>query len=71
MKQTLLTVAGMSCAGCVASVERALRQVPGVQTVLVDLPGGRATVGHGDAVSPADLAAAVNGAGYDAEIPAS
>ncbi|MEM6744785.1 MAG: heavy metal-associated domain-containing protein, partial [Pseudomonadota bacterium] len=37
-----LTVDGMHCASCVARVERALRDVPGVETASVNLPARRA-----------------------------
>ena len=70
MKQTELKIDGMTCAGCVASVQNALRQVPGVRAVSVDLPGARATVEHDDGVLPGILAEAVNDAGYDVETPA-
>jgi Cu+-exporting ATPase len=61
-----LYVEGMSCASCVTSVETALRDVPGVLEVSVNLATGRATVQHlAGAVSRADLAEAVRGAGYE------
>jgi Cu+-exporting ATPase len=37
-------VAGMTCAKCVARVEEAIRRVPGVAAVRVDLPGASAEV---------------------------
>jgi Cu+-exporting ATPase len=42
--QVVLEVDGMTCAACVASVERALRRVDSVARVEVNLPGERATV---------------------------
>ena len=71
MKQTRLKIDGMTCAGCVASVQNALRRVPGVRLVNVDLPGAHATVEHDDMVAPAVLAGAVHDAGFDAEAPTS
>jgi len=59
-----LSIAGMSCAGCVASVESALRQLPGVQQADVNFAEHTATV-HGSAPAEA-LIAAVRAAGYDA-----
>jgi cation transport ATPase len=41
-------IAGMTCASCVARVEKALRAVPGVDTASVNLATERATV-HGSA----------------------
>ncbi len=57
-------VEGMSCAGCVSNVEKALAKVPGVEGVSVNLATGLADVaGHAAA---GDLFAAVDGAGYHA-----
>jgi copper chaperone CopZ len=57
-----LILSGMTCAGCVRSVERKLSAVPGVTRVEVDLAGGRAMV-VGTAVTEA-LVDAVKGQGY-------
>lgn len=59
-----LSIAGMSCAGCVASVESALLAVPGVREAAVNLVERTASV-SGEADS-AELVAAVKAAGYDA-----
>jgi copper chaperone CopZ len=60
-----LEIEGMGCEGCVAAVEKALRAVPGVRTVAVDLAAGRATVEH-EGADEAALVRAVEKAGYDA-----
>lgn len=60
-----LEIEGMGCEGCVAAVEKALRAVPRVRSVTVDLKAGRATIEH-DGVDPAALLRAVEKAGYDA-----
>ena len=52
-----LSVTGMNCAACVARVERALRQIPGVETAEVNLARGTARV-KTDKVSPEPLIAA-------------
>ena len=39
-----MNVAGMTCQGCVASVTRVLKAVPGVSDVVVTLQPGTATV---------------------------
>ena len=44
--KTTVSVGGMSCAACVRRVEDALREVPGVTDVAVNLATGRATVSH-------------------------
>ncbi|WLT31542.1 heavy-metal-associated domain-containing protein [Geothrix sp. PMB-07] len=56
-------VNGMTCGGCVKHVEKALRAVPGVVAVTVDLAKGTAAV-EGTASMEA-LAARVAEAGYD------
>jgi len=59
----LLPISGMHCAGCVASVEKAIAAVPGVRGVEVNLVTGKAAIVHeGVAVEP--LVAAVERAGY-------
>jgi copper chaperone CopZ len=60
-----LEIEGMGCEGCVAAVDKALRAVPGVRQVAVDLAAGRATVEH-EGVDTAALLRAVEKAGYDA-----
>lgn len=59
-----LSIAGMMCAGCVSSVEAALREVPGVRKVNVNLVERSALVETD--VDPALLIEAVRKAGYDA-----
>jgi P-type Cu+ transporter len=60
-----LPVGGMSCASCVARVEDAIRAVPGVALVNVNLATGRARVELGGA-DPGAVVAAVEDAGYEA-----
>ena len=55
----------MTCAACVARVERALRKVPGVLSANVNLAAGTGTVEYlPGAASTEDFRAAVEGAGY-------
>jgi heavy metal translocating P-type ATPase len=63
--ELVLDIEGMTCASCVAKVERALDHVPGVDAVVVNLATRTATV-HGrlDATDP--LVGAVVGVGYGA-----
>jgi Cu+-exporting ATPase/Au+-exporting ATPase len=56
-RTVMLTIQGMSCAGCVGRVERALRAVPGVARADVNLATGRATITG--AATAASLIAAV------------
>lgn len=62
--RVVLDVEGMTCASCVAHVERALKAVPGVATASVNLATERAEV-TGQALDRAALVQAVEGAGYD------
>lgn len=63
-----LAISGMTCASCVARVEKALRKVPGVLEVQVNLATERASLrvlAGGPDIQR--LAAAVSAAGYEAE----
>lgn len=68
MTKTELMVSGMSCGHCEKAVTSALKSVPGVQDVRVDLQGGTATV-QGEADLQA-LIAAVTEEGYGAQVRA-
>jgi Cu+-exporting ATPase len=59
-----LDIEGMSCASCVAHVEKALQAVPGVSGVAVNLATNSARVDAASDVSMAALQAAVAQAGY-------
>jgi copper chaperone len=67
-KSTLeLRVEGMTCDGCVRSVERKLSKVAGVESARVNLGTGRAIVQYDDSQARADqLIAAVEQIGYHA-----
>ena len=66
MENATLNVTGMTCQGCVASVTRVLKAVPGVADVVVTLQPGTATVVY-DATRTTlpVLKAAIEDAGYD------
>jgi len=61
-----LSIGGMSCAGCVSAVERALREVPGVAQAQVNLAECTAQVSG--AVDLEQLIARVTAAGYPAAL---
>ena len=66
MTTVTLKVEGMTCGGCVASVTRVLRTVPGVNDVAVTLRPGEARVDFDPArTDAAALKSAVQGAGDD------
>lgn len=62
-----MKVSGMHCSGCSANVEKALKGLKGVSTVIVDLKGEKAIVEYNpEIVTEKDMAAAVKKAGYGA-----
>jgi len=64
-KQLTLPITGMTCANCVATVERGLKKQEGVQAAVVNLSSERATVTFDpSAVGLPDLVARVARAGY-------
>ncbi len=64
-KQLTLPVTGMTCANCVATVERNLKKLDGVQTAVVNLSSERATVEFdGGKLVLSDLISRVERAGY-------
>src|SRR5574340_163277 len=64
--ETTLRVEGLTCASCVARVEKALLKVPGVASAAVNLATERATVRALSTVPPSALKAAIEKAGYAA-----
>jgi Cu+-exporting ATPase len=60
-----LPIAGMTCASCVARVEKALNAVPGVRGASVNLATETATIKVAPSVTMAVLAKAVERAGYE------
>jgi Cu+-exporting ATPase len=64
-----LRVEGMTCASCVARVEKALRKVPGVEEASVNLATETATIQADPSVTEAALAA-IRKAGYEAHVHA-
>lgn len=69
MQELMLNVTGMTCQGCVRSVQRVLEAVPGVQRAEVSLEQNQAVVAFDPArTDAAQLAAAVASAGYEARV---
>ncbi len=68
MTQTIeLKVDGMTCQGCVRSVEKKLTGVAGVESAKVDLAAGKASVAFDPArVDEAKMIGAVEQIGYHA-----
>ena len=67
MEEITLKVDGMTCGGCVNSVEKAVTRLPGVAEVKVDLKAGTARV-RGTALDAERLVAVVYDAGYEARV---
>ncbi|RJP49617.1 MAG: copper-translocating P-type ATPase [Anaerolineaceae bacterium] len=64
-KQLTLPITGMTCANCVATVERNLKKLDGVTTAVVNLSSERATVDFdASKLAMPDLIARVQRAGY-------
>ncbi len=59
-----LPIEGMTCASCVGRVEKALKAVPGVETVAVNLATERASITTRAAVDRSELVGAVENVGY-------
>jgi len=67
MKETIgLKITGMYCAGCVGTVEGALRKVDGVEEAIVNLTLEKATISG--SVDSENLLSAVEKTGYGAEL---
>ena len=64
-KQLTLPITGMTCANCVATVERNLKKLDGVNTAVVNLSSERATVDFDSSkLGLPDVIARVQRAGY-------
>lgn len=69
MQTLILTVGGMTCGGCSASIERVLNALAGVSRAQADWAAATAEVEFDPAqVSAEDLIAAVEDAGFDAQV---
>ncbi len=68
VKQTTLTIQGMTCAACVGRVERALTHAAGIETATVNLATARAQIDHTDTIDLPDLIQILDKAGYPAAV---
>lgn len=64
MTTTTITVTGMTCAHCAASVREEIGEIAGVRDVQVDVASGAVTIDSEDPVDPAVIQSAVEDAGY-------
>lgn len=67
LADTRLTVPGMRCAGCIAKIERGLRNVKGVDAARVNLSAKRVTVKHDRALDAEALIAVLEKLGFEAQ----
>jgi copper ion binding protein len=61
---TTVTVRGMTCGHCQRAIEQEVGSVEGIRDVAVDLAAGTVTVSVDRPVDRAEIAAAVDEAGY-------
>ncbi len=68
MQDTLkLSIEGMHCGACVRRVTNALQTVPGVQVNSVEVGSAQLAFNRAEA-TPEQIAAAVNGIGFTAQV---
>ena len=68
MKQKF-TISGMSCTHCVATVEKAVNELPGIQKVKVNLKKNEGVVKFDESqINAQQIAEKVTAAGFDTEV---
>ena len=65
MTTRTITVSGMSCGHCVSAVQGEVSKLPGVSDVDVSLETGVVTITSDGPIDDADLAEAIDEAGYE------
>lgn len=63
--QTTINVSGMTCGHCVSAVTMELSLLPSVTEVDVDLESGQVTITSDAGLAQAQLATAIDEAGYE------
>lgn len=66
-EQTVLTVPGMHCAGCIGKIERGLKPVPGILSARVNLSARLVTVQHEASIKSRDLVRELGRIGFRSE----
>ncbi|XP_072126970.1 copper-transporting ATPase 1 isoform X3 [Mobula birostris] len=68
-EKCFIQVTGMTCASCVANIERNLKQEDGIYSVLVALMAGKAEVRYNSAIiNPPDIAELIKELGFGASV---
>lgn len=68
MKRVKIAIEGMTCASCVASVEKSLNRLEGIQAVSVNLATNRAIIDYADSINEKAFVEAIERVGFDASI---
>ena len=69
MKQIKIKIEGMTCGGCVSSVQNALQAVVGVEAISVSLEDGLAVVAYDElACDVSAIVEAIEEAGFDTQL---
>jgi copper chaperone len=63
MSETTFTISGMSCGGCVNSLTRVLKSVPGIEPIKIEV--GKAQLRLADRVTSQTVKEAVARAGFE------
>lgn len=65
----IIKIDGMTCGGCVASVYNATADIDGLSDMSIELADNQATVTFDDSKTSVEvIAAAIDGAGFDATV---
>lgn len=68
-KETILAVDGMTCSSCIRHVTGALRELPGIAEIEVQLKDGKVRVAYdANGASTDEMIAALGGAGYESRV---
>lgn len=66
--ETLFSVPGIHCAGCISKIERGLAETPGIDSARVNFTAKRVSISHGDGITVPDLVAAIGRLGFEAQL---
>lgn len=67
LDETILSVPGMRCAGCISKIERGLANVDGIAAARVNFTAKRVTINHLPDLTLPDIQTALSGIGFDSQ----